>query len=388
MSNHADPGEVLDELLEEPFANWHVETTTHTHQLRVTKKGQALLHSAERTEQAAPDRSHDQTKERLLPEDHPVLVALGISDRQGRVKPSRQAKYRQVEEFLRALSAAIDDAQRSGKLRTPTDDDPLRVVDLGCGNAYLTFAAHAWLREQLPVQAGRRRRQGAVAAAQHRGGRVARRRRRADLRRRRASATSVLEEPPDVVLALHACDTATDDALLRAVDWEADLVLAAPCCHHDISAQLRRGSDSGGLHQFDPRRDFAGATGRYLDRRPARGDPATGWLSRGRRRVRRKRAHAAQHVAACGAHRLCPPRAGSRGVRRSWCPRGTCTRSWPSCWRGGIRSDVARRNGQRACRACSRVPSLARRLPTTAGTVCPCATPASPSRAASSTSAR
>ncbi len=50
----------------------------------------------------------------------------------------------------------------------------------------------------------------------------------------------VLEERPDVVLALHACDTATDDALLRAVDWEADLVLAAPCCHHDISAQLRR----------------------------------------------------------------------------------------------------------------------------------------------------
>ena len=50
----------------------------------------------------------------------------------------------------------------------------------------------------------------------------------------------MLEEHPDVVLALHACDTATDDALLRAVDWEADLVLAAPCCHHDISAQLRR----------------------------------------------------------------------------------------------------------------------------------------------------
>ena len=56
VSNHADPREVLDELLDEPFANWHVETTTHTHQLRVTKKGQALLHSAERQEQVAPER--------------------------------------------------------------------------------------------------------------------------------------------------------------------------------------------------------------------------------------------------------------------------------------------------------------------------------------------
>jgi SAM-dependent methyltransferase len=239
VSNHADPREVLDELLDEPFANWHVETTTHTHQLRVTKKGQALLHSAERTEQVAPERSHDQSKERLLPEDHPALLALGISDQQGRIKPSRQGKYRQVEEFLRSLSVAIDDAQRTGKLRTPTDEDPLRVVDLGCGNAYLTFAAHAWLSRRMPVRLvgvdvkeQSRRHNTEVAEQLGVSG---------ELTFLAAGIRdAVLEDPPDVVLALHACDTATDDALLRAVDWEADLVLAAPCCHHDISAQLRR----------------------------------------------------------------------------------------------------------------------------------------------------
>jgi SAM-dependent methyltransferase len=239
VSNHADPSEVLDGLLEEPFANWHVETTTHTHQLRVTKKGQALLHSAERQEQVAPQRSHNQVKERLLPEDHPALLALGISDQQGRVKPSRQGKYRQVEEFLRALSVAIDDAQGTGKLRTPTEDDPLRVVDLGCGNAYLTFAAHAWLHEQMPV-----RLVGVDVKEQSRrhNTEVAERLGVNDELSFVAAGIRevVLEERPDVVLALHACDTATDDALLRAVDWQADLVLAAPCCHHDISAQLRQ----------------------------------------------------------------------------------------------------------------------------------------------------
>ncbi|WP_027859928.1 SAM-dependent methyltransferase [Marmoricola sp. URHB0036] len=239
VSNHADPREVLDDLLEEPFANWHVETSTATHQLRVTKKGQALLHTAERKAPVAARRSHDQAKERLLPEDHPALVALGISDAQGRVKPSRQGKYRQVEEFLRALSVAIDDAQRTGKLRTPTAEDPLRVVDLGCGNAYLTFAAHAWLHEQLPV-----RLVGVDVKEQSRrhNTEVAERLGVADELSFVAAGIreAVLEERPDVVLALHACDTATDDALLRAVDWEADLVLAAPCCHHDISAQLRR----------------------------------------------------------------------------------------------------------------------------------------------------
>jgi len=205
----------------------------------VTKKGQLLLHSSERSSEVAPRRAHDHRKARLLPEDHPALVALGISDRHGRVKPSRQGKYRQVEEFLRALSVAVEDATRSGKLRTPTEADPLRVVDLGCGNAYLTFAAHAWLHEQMPV-----RLVGIDVKEQSRrhNTEVAERLGVADELSFVAAGIreAVLDERPDVVLALHACDTATDDALARAVDWEADLVLAAPCCHHDISAQLRR----------------------------------------------------------------------------------------------------------------------------------------------------
>jgi SAM-dependent methyltransferase len=238
-SNHEDPREALDALLELPFANWHVETTSETHQLRITKKGQALLHTSARTAPTAPARSHDQVKERLLAEDHPVLRELGITDAQGRVKPSRQAKYRQVEELLRSLSAAIEDATRSRKLRVPTADDPLRVVDLGCGNAYLTFAAHAWLREQLPVHTT-----GVDVKEQSR-------RHNTEVAERLGLAgemtfvaegidTVQLDQKPDVVLALHACDTATDDALHRGVEWEADLVLAAPCCHHDVSAQLRR----------------------------------------------------------------------------------------------------------------------------------------------------
>ncbi|MCW2868653.1 MAG: SAM-dependent methyltransferase [Marmoricola sp.] len=238
-SNHLDPREVLDDLLDEAYANWHVETTTQTHQLRVTKKGEALLHSAAREEQVAPERSHDQAKTRLLPPDHPTLRALGISDAQGRVKPSRQAKYRQVEEFVRALDAALEDAQRSGKVRTPTAEDPLRVVDLGCGNAYLTFAALAHLGERMPV-----RMLGVDVKDQSRrhNSEVAR---ELGVQDRITFLTAgiddvELDERPDVVLALHACDTATDDALERAVGWEADLVLAAPCCHHDVSAQLRR----------------------------------------------------------------------------------------------------------------------------------------------------
>jgi SAM-dependent methyltransferase len=243
-SNHAlgeEAKAALDDLMDLPFGNWHVETTTEQHQLRVTKKLEALVHSSQREEPVAAERGHDQAKSRLLPEDDPVLRALGIASADGRVKPSRQAKYRQVEEFLRLLDASVTDAIASGALRRPTAEDPLRIVDLGCGNAYLTFAAHRYLSavRGLPVhltgvdvkeQSREHNEQvaaglGVTATTTFVVGSI---------------SDAVLDTTPEVVLALHACDTATDEALARAVRWEAPLVLAAPCCHHDVAAQLRR----------------------------------------------------------------------------------------------------------------------------------------------------
>ena len=245
-SNH-EPGDTaraaVDDLLDEPFGNWHVETTTETHQLRVTKKLEAMVHTAPVSGSAPAETAgrHDRRKPRLLPEDDPVLVALGISDAQGRVKPSRQAKYRQVEELLRDLAPVVDDAVASGRLRTPTDQEPLQLVDLGCGNAYLTFAAHRYLTavRGLPVhttgvdvKAQSRQHNTQVAEQLGLGGSMSFV--QGDI------GSAELPVRPDVVLALHACDTATDDALARAVTWDAPLVLAAPCCHHDVAAQLRR----------------------------------------------------------------------------------------------------------------------------------------------------
>ena len=250
-SNHAlgDPAKAaVDDLLDEPFGNWHVETTTETHQVWVTKKLEAMVHTTGLDKLDRPGELdqpgalvHDRRKPRMLPEDDPVLAALGISDGHGRVKPSRQAKYRQVDEFLRSLATVVDDAMRAGHLRTPTPDDPLRVVDLGCGNAYLTFAAHRYLTHVagLPVhttgvdvKAQSREHSTTIAESLGIGDTVTFV--HGDI------SSAVLENPPDVVLALHACDTATDDALARAVAWDAALVLAAPCCHHDIAGQLRR----------------------------------------------------------------------------------------------------------------------------------------------------
>ncbi|HEY3528234.1 MAG TPA: SAM-dependent methyltransferase [Nocardioides sp.] len=229
----------LDDLLDQPFGNWHVETTTETHQLRVTKKGEAVVHSRARDAEQQVDRDHDRDKGRLLAEDDPVFRVLGLSDHEGRMKPSRQGKYRQVEEFLRILDASIGDALAKGHLRTPTPEEPLQIVDLGCGNAYLTFVTERYLTHVrgLPVHL--------TGIDQREQSRDHNQRLASELGVDATFISSSIGDArpgvrPDVVLALHACDTASDDALARAVEWETPLVLAAPCCHHDIAAQFRK----------------------------------------------------------------------------------------------------------------------------------------------------
>ena len=234
--------DAVDDLLDEPFGNWHVETLAdggaETVQLRVTRKGEALVHTSARTAPPEVDRGHDRDKDRLLPEDDPMFRALGLADAEGRLKPSRRDKYRQVEEFLRLLDTAVTDAIEKGHLRRPTPEEPLRVVDLGCGNAYLTFAAERYLAgvRGLPVHligvdVKEQSREHNEKVARDLG---------VDADFVVGSISGVeLDPAPEVVLALHACDTATDEALARAVEWDAPLVLAAPCCHHDIAAQLR-----------------------------------------------------------------------------------------------------------------------------------------------------
>lgn len=244
----ASVGDEVAGLLGTPYGNWHVDTTDQTLQLRVTKKGEAQVHVAKAAGTRPPDRTHDRAKPRVIDPGQPFLRAIGITDRDGRIKPTRKDKYRQVEEFVRLLGPAVDDALAAGSI-TP---DPLRVVDLGCGNAYLTFAARGYLGDtkELPttltgidVKAQARDRNSRIAAElgwdstmTFVQGAIA----DADLGGSDAARPDVAR--PDVVLALHACDTATDDALAVAVRARAPVILAAPCCHHDLQKQLRSGT--------------------------------------------------------------------------------------------------------------------------------------------------
>jgi|SRR5262245_7360370 len=258
-----DAAAAVKELLAEPFGNWHVDTMDTTVQLRVTKKGNAQLHRATASQHGHPAvarlaaLTHDRIKPRVLPMNDPMLSAVGLTTADGVVKPSKRDKYRQVEEFLRALEPLLaerggldgDAAPLVGSARAAQADArprrALRVVDLGCGNAYLTFAAYSLLtRRGLPVELI-----GVDVKAQARDRNTAIARRlgwsdRVHFMQGTIGDAQVdfadTDAVADLVLALHACDTATDDALARGIRWQAPVILAAPCCHHNIQAQLRR----------------------------------------------------------------------------------------------------------------------------------------------------
>jgi SAM-dependent methyltransferase len=213
------------ELLNSGYANVLVEFTTGSYSLRITKKGEALIHEAKGVFERSV--SHDRTKERLLDASDPFLIEVGISDHKGSIKPSMQDKYRQVEEFLRILEPAL-----------PEKKEKLSIVDLGCGHAYLSFATHQYLRKSginaqvigIDVRENSRDRNNAIAKKLGITDSI-------EFRAEEISETKI--ESADIAIALHACDTATDDAIAWGVQHGVQLLLIAPCCHHDLQVQIQ-----------------------------------------------------------------------------------------------------------------------------------------------------
>lgn len=226
--------EMISKQMNSGFANILIESISQTMTIRFTKKGDAQVFK----EQSKKSQSltHDKQKTRLLDPNDAFLREIGISDSQGRVKPTKQDKYLQVEEFLRILVPTLKSAVDSGHISI-TETEPLSIVDHGCGNAYLTFGAHQYLRAQyhrikvigIDIREQSRIRNTAIASRLEISDSI-------EFRAEKISETDIA--PADITIALHACDTATDDAIAWAIKNNSKLLLIAPCCHHDLQTQL------------------------------------------------------------------------------------------------------------------------------------------------------
>lgn len=233
--NYLPPQTPFAELIRSGYANILLEGTSETLNVRITKKGEALVHREKSSKEQ--ELSHDRSKTRLLDASDPFLIAVGISDANGEVKPSKSDKYIQVEEFLRILAPTLAGAISAGHIDQPTESMPLTIVDLGCGHAYLTIAAHQYLRSQgipvkvigIDIRPAARDRNNEIASQLGISSSI-------EFRAEEIADTTLTRA--DVAIALHACDTATDDAIAWAINSDAKLALIAPCCHHDIQAQM------------------------------------------------------------------------------------------------------------------------------------------------------
>jgi SAM-dependent methyltransferase len=203
--------------------------------IRITKKGEAQVHEEKGLREQ--NLEHDRKKSRLLDASDPFLIEVGISDSEGRVKPTKADKYLQVEEFLRLLVPTLNSAIEAKHIAKPTTEKPLVIADLGCGSAYLTFAVHQYLRSiEMPVHViGIDIRPESLK----RNNEIAKKLKidkTIEFKAEAIEQTSI--DTCDVAIALHACDTATDDAIAWAVTGGAKLLLIAPCCQHDLQTQM------------------------------------------------------------------------------------------------------------------------------------------------------
>ena len=210
----------------------HLMTGKGDLHVRVTRKGHALVSRSRPLERAAAAVSHDRVKKTPLSsmDSRAFLVSTGIAAPDGTVRASMRGKYDQIDRFLQEIPAECS---------APRDGRPFTVVDCGCGKAYLTFALYFHLTENLGFENvkiyGIDRREDVIATA---------RRTASDLGLDGKvefvlSDLACFDLPhADMTVSLHACDTATDEALAKGVEWKSKFILSAPCCQHELQKSI------------------------------------------------------------------------------------------------------------------------------------------------------
>ena len=238
------------------YGNWRVEMRDETvYTIRVTKSGDAFVsrsggggnhgnNALISTTSKNTFLTNDREKKRLMRADDPFLVQVGVSTKDGRIKSAKRDKYKQVEEFLHHLEASLSASEEEQAKK------PLKIVDLGCGNAYLTFATYSFLKNTknmdtnvVGVDVKKQSKEHNESVAKDLGwekdvcfvqGTI-------------EKAEIPGSENVDVCIALHACDTATDQSLVRAVRWKTKLILASPCCHHNLHVRIKKSTSSSSM---------------------------------------------------------------------------------------------------------------------------------------------
>lgn len=225
---------LLGEVIGTDFRAAHLFTTRLTAQLEFRDGRGARLIERPPTHTAPPVKQHDAAKvRRIRPAGSPWLQALGVISAEGKVAKGMEAKFRQMNRFVEVLDHLL-----TGESEIQNSKSEITLVDMGCGKGYLTFAAFDWLRRSGWPGASVR---GIEARTElvDLCNRIAKENDLAGLSFEAGTIAGASLDQVDVLMALHACDTATDDALARGIAAGARLIVVSPCCHKELRPQLR-----------------------------------------------------------------------------------------------------------------------------------------------------
>ena len=225
-----------EKLLEymKDFRQMQIDTTEESCSVLVSKKGKATVKRKKRkTKVPEADRTHNRTKHYILEEGRPVpfLQDLGVMTEEGKIVRTKTDKFRQINRFLEFIEDILPELDK---------DRELTILDFGCGKSYLTFAMYYYLHEMqgydiriigLDLKEDVIRHCGKLAE-------------KYGYTKLKFLVGDIADyegaDQVDMVVTLHACDTATDYALAKAAGWNAKVILSVPCCQHELNASMHR----------------------------------------------------------------------------------------------------------------------------------------------------
>lgn len=241
--NRPDARAGLEEIISQKGAReLHLICSDGDLHVRVTKKGHVLASRSGKLDRPAEIKPHDRVKNLPLSsfDSSALLRVTGIADGSGNIRASMRGKYDQVNEFLKVVdSLALKPGKAEGDGEPPSAARPFIVVDCGCGKAYLTLALALYLTQTVGLPRvkvyGVDRRDDVIESARKMAKSL-------DLEDMVEFSQSDLADfqldKADMVVSLHACDTATDEALAKGVEWKARYILCAPCRQHELQKSL------------------------------------------------------------------------------------------------------------------------------------------------------
>ncbi|MGK5594474.1 MAG: class I SAM-dependent methyltransferase [Parachlamydiaceae bacterium] len=214
------------------FREGHFRLIDKDYHLWKKKDGTLTISQKESVKQSS-QLSHNRPKNYLLSEGvpYPFFIALKMMDTSGKVLAGRRDKFKQVNRFLEVILDSLKEADLRQK-------QSLKIVDLGCGKAYLTFALYHYLSRELNTDVtiiGVDLKEEVIAFLNQ----ISKECGYQKLHFEAGKIDSYHLEQTDIVIALHACDLATDHALAKAVEAQAQIILAAPCCQHELLNQVK-----------------------------------------------------------------------------------------------------------------------------------------------------